>query len=443
MAASASDMELEPNPLASLLGAAQASAMHDTRYSGTGHRNVDGRNRQRELDYLDSLGSSGTGTISPSRLHIHHSRSGGQAQQRSSSPSIELRPTGSASLAQILDTHESLNSYPDTETRNGTNRGQAESEQGRGSMGLLERHALAHDTTNNRSYGNGRSMASSILDSGIDRASPSKRFKGSSGYDLSALLEEANAGTGSSGRNSRPPDIAVNGHDHEAAMRLRLDSTLQSSISYEPPTTITPSSLHRPSLPDFSGVNTSAPLQNASGGGPYQSTMSSFDAHMPPPSNGLGSGQGIHPLPPLYPDGNHQPSVAGIATNGVNGINGINGSINGLPSESRPIPDLSNPVQDPLLDSLELGPDWFAMLFGNTDDLVSQPPPAFPPLHFQPPPLPPPTRFYVPPDFLPKHSVHDADDIRGGGLARVLVRDDKRAEMMADPAFLAPYFPNL
>lgn len=95
----------------------------------------------------------------------------------------------------------------------------------------------------------------------------------------------------------------------------------------------------------------------------------------------------------------------------------------------------------PLMETLET--DWFQLLFGTTEDLASQPPPAFPPLHFQPPPLPPPTRFYVPPDFLPKHSLHDLDDSHGGEFTRVLIRDDKRAEMMADPAFLAPYFPNL
>jgi hypothetical protein len=128
----------------------------------------------------------------------------------------------------------------------------------------------------------------------------------------------------------------------------------------------------------------------------------------------------------------HDSSIGNFNNNANPNFNGDgNGNGNGN-SDMHPLP---------MLDSLET--DWFQLLFGNTQDLVSQPPPAFPPLHFQPPPLPPPTQFYVPPDFLPKHSLHDSDDSHGGEFTRVLVRDDKRAEMMADPAFLAPYFPNL
>jgi hypothetical protein len=122
----------------------------------------------------------------------------------------------------------------------------------------------------------------------------------------------------------------------------------------------------------------------------------------------------------------------------------INENVGNANSTLTSLPPLLDPTTlDPSVDLS--GPDWFSLLFGtSTDTLASQPAPAFPPLHFQPPPLPPPTRFYVPPDFLPKHALLDESDGRGAGeLARALIRPDRRAEMMSDPTFLAPYFPDL
>jgi hypothetical protein len=161
----------------------------------------------------------------------------------------------------------------------------------------------------------------------------------------------------------------------------------------------------------------------------------------------------------MHPQGYIHTAPVGVGTGGVgstSSFGGVGDTLGGMLGTGAIDPALTGlPAQGQLLDpptldpSVDLsGPDWFSLLFGtSTDPLALQPAPAFPPLHFQPPPLPPPTRFYVPPDFLPKHALHDQDDgLFGQGpgeMSRVLLRPDRRAEMMSDPAFLAPYFPNL
>ena len=407
---------MEPNPLASLLGAAHASALHHGH--GSGGSGPDGTGGDtflhgQEQGYSTaSHGGQGPrsgssyGPSSPPLTARAPGFPGGlpgrlaQARRKDSSPAAaDLRPTGRASLAQILDTHESLNAH--LPFASGSQRGDVaglshghESRPGQPPympLGYSDQQARAHTATGTT-------------------------FRDQSGFDMGSAV-------GGSGSRSTG-GVAQRGRGSELALRLGLDSHLPATAhvqrqgSFEQqPLTIEPSSLHQLSSASFDAPPPSAVSQSLFDLGNLDNLGTHASGGLP--DVGVAQGQ------PHRSDTDNFGDAMGV-TNGPSSGNMTNGM--GVGSE---------PSFDPL------DPDWFSLLFGNTDDLVTQPPPAFPPLHFQAPPLPPPTRFYVPPDFLPKHSLHDADDSHGGEFSRVLVKDDKRAEMMADPAFLAPYFPNL
>ncbi|KAK1925264.1 fungal-specific transcription factor domain-containing protein [Papiliotrema laurentii] len=100
--------------------------------------------------------------------------------------------------------------------------------------------------------------------------------------------------------------------------------------------------------------------------------------------------------------------------------------------------------------------DLFASLTHDTSFAIpinpfSQPAPptvhhAFDPSSFLDllPLLPQTNRFYVPPDFLPKATQPDLfKGLRSNDFLECLIAPRKRAEAMADPGFLKPYFPTI